>query len=97
MLIQEIANGHELWLIAQWADPSWQAQISNNQGQWQPAPIISLAGGWQAVEVPGPGQWRLELTYKPASATLGMRISAISWTIFIIGMLYLKLFRPSAN
>jgi hypothetical protein len=97
IVIQDSSKGNELWMIAQWADPSWKAQLTNDQGQSHPTDIIALEGGWQGVMIPSPGIWTLKFNYKPASATWGMRISSLSWILLITVSLCLRLPRLSAN
>jgi hypothetical protein len=84
-------------MIAQWADPSWKALLTNDQGQSHPTDIIALEGGWQGLMIPSPGVWTLKFNYKPASATWGMRISSLSWILLITVSLCLRLPRLSAN
>jgi hypothetical protein len=83
IVIQDSSKGNELWMIAQWADPSWKAQLLNDQGQQISAKLIAMEGGWQGVNVPESGEWTLKLNYQPASATWGLRISGISGIIFM--------------
>ena len=83
IVIQDTSKGKELWVIAQWADPSWKAQLLNDQGQQISAKLIALEGGWQGVNIPESGEWTLKLNYMPASATWGLRISGISGIIFM--------------
>gem|GEM_PF-2786449 len=97
IVIQDSSKGNELWMIAQWADPSWKAQLTNDQGQSHPTDIIALEGGWQGVMIPSPGVWTLKFNYKPASAIWGMRISSLSWILLITVSLCLRLPRLSAN
>ena len=97
IVIQDSSKGNELWMIAQWADPSWKAQLTNDQGQSHPTDIIALEGGWQGVMIPSPGIWTLKFNYKPASAIWGMRISSLSWILLITVSLCLRLPRLSAN
>ena len=91
ILIHDAANGKELWLIAQWAAPGWQARLTNDQGEIQPANIIALAGGWQGIEIPHSGNWQLDLIYQPISEPWGLRISGISGLLFIGFMIYTQL------
>ena len=83
IVIQDTSKVKELWVIAQWADPSWKAQLLNDQGQQISAKLIAMEGGWQGVNIPESGEWTLKLNYQPASATWGLRISGISGIIFM--------------
>ena len=66
-----VDDGEWGWVIvSQLADPQWQAHWIGLDGQGEyDVPILPTfrkenePGGWQRVEVPGPGRWTLRLNY----------------------------------
>ncbi len=85
-----MANG--AWVIvSQLADPQWQARWIGLDGQGEyDGPILPTfrkggePGGWQRVEVPGPGRWTLRLNYDAHDVAEGMAISIIAWVSWIL-------------
>lgn len=80
----------EYWVISQWADPSWQANLRNDEGKEARVEIIALDGGWQAIAIPGPGTWTLGLFYIPAMFGYLLVFSAAGWAIAISSLLLLS-------
>jgi hypothetical protein len=77
-------------MISQWADPSWQAELKNENGKAISSPIIPLAGGWQAIKIPGPGRWTLGLSYKSAQFSRLLFFSGAGWCAAVAGLFFLK-------
>jgi hypothetical protein len=79
-------------VISQLHDPQWKARWIGMEGQGEyDTPILPAfqdkdePGGWQRVEVPGEGFWKLHLEYEPRAAAEGAAISTIAWTGWWIG------------
>src|SRR5262249_30880030 len=70
-------------VISQLADPEWQALLRGPRGD-RPAVIERVFGGWQAVGVPGPGHWRLVLRYRGRDVAIGLAISAVAWSCWLL-------------
>lgn len=72
-------------LITQLADPQWHARWKDEAGLEVPAEILptfrrsTSEGGWQRVQVPGPGRWTLHLDYQAHDVREGLAISAVAW------------------
>ena len=88
--IQRQTDSAEYWMISQWADPSWQAELINENGKAISSPIIPLAGGWQAIKIPGPGRWTLGLSYKSAQFSRLLFFSGAGWCAAVAGLFFLK-------
>jgi hypothetical protein len=77
-------------IVSQLYDPQWQARWVGLEGQGVRDRRVLAAfakrgepGGWQRVNVPGSGAWKLELTYEAHDAAQGMAISIISGLCWI--------------
>jgi hypothetical protein len=77
-------------IISQLADPQWKGRWTGRDGQAEaPADIRPTfrreesGGGWQRVEVPGPGRWILHLDYVARDVFMGLVTSAAAWLIWI--------------
>ena len=88
--ISKKSDSAENWIIAQWANPSWQANLKNNDGIESRAEIITLDGGWQAVHIPGPGTWTLGLFYTPPRFGQLLFFSAAGWVTAISSLALLS-------
>jgi hypothetical protein len=74
-------------IVSQLDDPQWSARWIglDNQGEFREEirPAFrkpgDIAGGWQAIQVPFHGRWRLRLTYQPRDVVEGAGISLIAW------------------
>ena len=75
-------------IITQLADPQWQARWVDEAGEELPARILPTFlrkpsdGGWQRVELPGPGHWRLHVDYVAKDVRDGLAISAVAWALW---------------
>lgn len=88
------ADGPELWIFAQWADPAWNGILKNSKGEKAQAVIIPLEGGWQGVEVPSAGDWTLQLNYAPAYLKSAI-ISSVAAALIIVICLILPSMRSA--
>ncbi len=77
-------------LFSELADSQWHATWTGLDGER--AGAIGRAfgranqGAWQVIQVPGPGDWTLRLSYHARDVELGLMISAVSFVVF--GLLY---------
>ncbi len=73
-------------LISQLADPEWQAVWRGLEGERVGTITRAFGranqGAWQLVQVPGPGDWTLRISYRGRDVYVGLIISAISWLVF---------------
>jgi hypothetical protein len=87
-----IETREDAWLIvSQLADPQWKAElIGPDRRRAMPAPILSTfrkanePGGWQRVDIPGPGRWTLRLEYEAHDIAHGLAISTMAWIVWIV-------------
>ena len=87
-----VDDGERGWVIvSQLADPQWKARWIGLDGQGEYDGDILPAfrkgaepGGWQRVEVPGPGRWTLRLEYDARDVAEGVAISTIAWVSWIL-------------
>jgi hypothetical protein len=73
-------------LVSQLFYPEWTAVWRGPDGS-TPATIDRAFDGWQAVAVPGPGSWTLELEYAGRDVWQGLTVSAWAWGIGILGFM----------
>ncbi|HKM53738.1 MAG TPA: hypothetical protein VJY33_10030 [Isosphaeraceae bacterium] len=77
-------------IITQLADPQWQARWVDEAGEELPARILPSFlrklsdGGWQRVELPGPGRWSLHMEYVARDVRDGLAISALAWALWCL-------------
>jgi hypothetical protein len=89
--ISVTAEGRAWVLVSQLADPQWRARWLDLTGPWANEPEILPtfrksveAGGWQRIEVPGPGRWRLRLEYDTSDIAFGLAVSTVAWTAWMM-------------
>jgi hypothetical protein len=89
LLSVEIEAEEPGWvIISQLADPQWQARWADEAGEELPARILPTFlrkpsdGGWQRVELPGPGRWTLHIEYIAKDVRDGLAISALAWALW---------------
>ncbi len=68
-------------------DPEWQAWWSNSSGATRSAEVVKVLGGWQGVEVPGPGRWTLHLDYPGRAVWVGLTVASTAWSLWMVGYL----------
>ena len=84
------ADGPAMIIFSELADPQWQATWTGLDGER--AGAIGRAfgranhGAWQAIQIPGPGDWTLRLNYRARDVELGFGISAVS--VIAFGLLF---------
>lgn len=77
-----LGQGPTLLVLSRLADPQWRGEWSGPTGTI-PATILRAfgrpgQGAWQAVEVPGQGNWTLRLTYVGEDVWIGLGVSGIA-------------------
>jgi hypothetical protein len=82
------AEGPAVVVVSQLHYPEWSALWEKGNTS-QPAEILPVFGGWQAIRVPGPGDWILRLRYRGDDVRAGLAVSAVAWTAWL-----LTFFRP---
>jgi hypothetical protein len=80
------SEAESIVVVSELADPLWKAAWTNTDGLERES-IVERAfgmpnlGAWQAVRVPGRGQWTLRLSYSGRDVYEGLTISGISITL----------------
>jgi hypothetical protein len=80
------ADGASLVILSELSDPQWSASWLGTGGER--AGRVERAfgrpnlGAWQAVRVPGPGDWTLRLTYRGRDVYEGLALSGASLIVF---------------
>ncbi len=69
-------------------DPEWRGEWTGPEGESKPARVVRVLGGWQGVEVPGPGRWTLRLEYEGRAARHGLALASIAWTVWGIAFFW---------
>jgi hypothetical protein len=93
------ATGPAAVVLSQLADPQWQGSWIGPGGE-RPATIVPVFArpgerGWQALTVPGPGRWTLQLEYRARDVQEGLIVSGLS---FLIGLgVFLRAGRNPCN
>ena len=82
------AGGPAALVVTQLADPQWQARWIGPDGRERPAAIVPVfvrpgEHGWQAVTLPGPGRWTLQMEYVARDVQLGLIVSGLSFLVLI--------------
>jgi hypothetical protein len=81
------AEGPGIVVITQLDDPEWQG-LWVGPGAAQPAQVRRVLGnrlaGWQGVDVPASGHWRLVLTYEGRAARRGLVLSGVAWPLWLL-------------
>jgi hypothetical protein len=77
-------------IVTQLADPQWKGRWTGRDRQAEVSAEIrstfrreESGGGWQRVEVPGPGRWTLHLDYVANDVANGLLVSAGAWVVWI--------------
>jgi hypothetical protein len=81
-------EGPAIVVISQLADPQWRATWSGTGGE-SPATIHRAfgkpgQGAWQAVEVPGSGDWELKVDYRGDDVWQGLLVSAVALVGWVV-------------
>ncbi len=74
-------------VLTQLAHPDWKGTWRGPEGS-QEASIVRVLGGWQGVQVPGPGTWTLQLRYDGQSVRIGLALSALAWLLWCLGFFW---------
>lgn len=86
-----------LVLIAQLDYPEWTATLRPPDGSANPAEIVRVLGGWQAIPITNPGPAILALDYDARSERLGLLLSALSLTGWVLGLVLSCRSRPPSK
>jgi hypothetical protein len=83
------ARGPGILIVAQLADPQWKAKWTG-PSETQAAEVRRvfegpLEVGWQAIDVPGPGRWTLQMEYDARDVRQGLAISTAAWLFWALG------------
>ena len=65
-------------------DPEWQAWWSSDSVERRPATVEKILGGWQGVAVPEPGRWTLHLEYPGREVRIGLIVSILAWSVWLV-------------
>jgi hypothetical protein len=80
-------DGPAIVLITQLDDPEWHARLIGPDGE-RSTRVDRLFGdrlaGWQGVDIPRSGRWRLILTYQGRGALRGLAISVVAWSAWVL-------------
>jgi hypothetical protein len=80
-------EGPAVVLITELDDPEWHARLIGHDGE-RAARVYRLFGdrlaGWQGIDIPGAGHWRLILRYEGRAARRGLAISAVAWSVWLL-------------
>ena len=68
-------------------DPEWRGWWLDESEARRPAAVVRVLGGWQGVEVPGPGKWTLHLEYPGRAVWLGLAIASTAWSFWLMGFI----------
>ena len=71
-------------------DPEWQAWWSSPSGERRTAKVEKVLGCWQGVAVPEPGRWTLHLEYPGRAVWVGLTVSSIAWSFWLVAFLRLN-------
>ncbi|WP_435011018.1 hypothetical protein P12x_002310 [Tundrisphaera lichenicola] len=82
--VRVAAPGPATVVLSRTFDPEWRARWSGPSGD-RPAKVVRVLGGWQGVKVPEPGRWTLHLDYPGRAAWLGLTVSSIAWSVWLLG------------
>lgn len=74
-------------VISQLDYPEWRGVWVGPRGE-SPAAIARVFGGWQAVEIPGRGEWTLRLEYQGRDVRLGLAVSGLAWITGLLAFLW---------
>ena len=90
--VEATADGPSTILLSTLDHPEWEATLVGPDGP-RLVPIRRAfgngrGGGWQAVDLPGPGRWRLGLVYRGRDVYLGLRVSALAWAAWLAAFGY---------
>jgi hypothetical protein len=86
------SDGPALVLLTELADPEWRAILTGPGGER--AAVVERAygrpnqGAWQAVKVPGPGEWTLRLAYRGRDVYEGLVMSGVA--LAVLAVLYVR-------
>ena len=88
-------------MITQLADPQWQALWSGPGGE-RPAVIRPAfgrpgQGAWQAVAVPGAGDWTLRMNYHGRDVWTGLIVSALAVLALAVALVRVRCRRPAVT
>jgi len=79
-------NGPALLILSQLADPQWEGVWVGAKGEAKTEPLRAFGrpgeGAWQAVRVPGSGDWTLRLVYRGRDVYQGLACAALAWPAF---------------
>lgn len=93
------ADGRDVLVFSRTYDPQWQPNLQTALLGTTVA-IEPVAGGWQAIRLPGPGRWEVDLRYEPraerAGQTLGF-LSLMGWASMVLVALAGHINRPAAG
>jgi hypothetical protein len=81
--------GPSMVVLSKTFDPEWRAWWSSPSVSRRPARVVKMLGGWQGVEVPEPGRWTLHLEYSGRAVRVGLAVSSIAWSVWLV--VYLRL------
>ena len=84
--ITATAEGPAVLLIARLDHPEWRASLIGPDGAANPARIVRVLGGWQAVRLPGAGRWFVRLDYRGGPERWGLALSALAWAGWGLGL-----------
>lgn len=79
-------DGPALVVLSELADPQWLPEFVSPGGTPQPTPLLRAfgranQGAWQAVRVPGRGDWTLRLRYRAYDVEQGLAVSGLAWLL----------------
>ena len=81
-------------IVSQVGDPQWKAQVIDQDGlsktDVEILPAFRRVGestGWQCVPIPTEGRWTLRLEYDANDVLVGLTISLIAWTGWLVVVL----------
>ena len=69
-------NGAALLVLSELADPEWEAELGGVAAGVERAFGRVNQGAWQAVRIPGAGEWKVKMSYRGRDVRQGMWISA---------------------
>jgi hypothetical protein len=73
-------------LFSELSYPGWEAILTSDDVNIS-VEVLTTLPGCRAVRIPGPGEFRLTLRYRPITFEKGRWISLIAWGVLAIGLL----------
>lgn len=84
------ARGSEVVIVSQLAYPGWHAAWIGAEGNRNAAIVPAFAregdAGWQAIETPGPGRWRLRMEFRAVDVSAGLVVAGAAWLLWAIAL-----------